>query len=90
MGKACYLVLDNISHVIHACDVIEDAAIAYGFNNIVKSIPSTLTIGNQVLKYNLLILIMIMIVIIIILMIVVIIIIRVISNLLHVIILEDS
>ncbi|XP_031564796.1 phenylalanine--tRNA ligase beta subunit-like [Actinia tenebrosa] len=33
--------------VIHACDIIEDAAIAYGFNNIVKTVPSTLTIANQ-------------------------------------------
>ncbi|XP_059390017.1 phenylalanine--tRNA ligase beta subunit-like [Carassius carassius] len=33
--------------VIHACDIMEDAAIAYGFNNIVRSTPHTYTIANQ-------------------------------------------
>uniref|UniRef100_A0A8C2BC14 Phenylalanine--tRNA ligase beta subunit n=1 Tax=Cyprinus carpio TaxID=7962 RepID=A0A8C2BC14_CYPCA len=33
--------------VIHACDIMEDAAIAYGFNNIVRSTPRTYTIANQ-------------------------------------------
>lgn len=32
--------------VLHACDVMEDAAIAFGFNNIVKKMPQTLTIGK--------------------------------------------
>ena len=35
------------SHVIHACDVIEDVAVAYGFNNLVERIPQTNTIANQ-------------------------------------------
>ncbi|XP_026134556.1 phenylalanine--tRNA ligase beta subunit-like [Carassius auratus] len=35
------------SDVIHACDIMEDAAIAYGFNNIVRSTPRTYTIANQ-------------------------------------------
>ncbi|TRY94067.1 hypothetical protein DNTS_027304 [Danionella cerebrum] len=35
------------SDVIHACDIMEDAAIAYGFNNIVQSTPQTYTVANQ-------------------------------------------
>lgn len=34
--------------IIHACDIVEDAAIAYGFNNIVRTTPRTYTIANQV------------------------------------------
>ncbi|KAK2508288.1 hypothetical protein MC885_004234, partial [Smutsia gigantea] len=33
--------------VIHACDVVEDAAIAYGYNNIQMTLPKTYTIANQ-------------------------------------------
>ncbi|KAM8804923.1 SYFB ligase, partial [Eudromia elegans] len=33
--------------VIHACDIMEDAAIAYGYNNIQMDIPKTYTIANQ-------------------------------------------
>ncbi|XP_015923133.2 phenylalanine--tRNA ligase beta subunit [Parasteatoda tepidariorum] len=33
--------------VIHACDIIEDVAIAYGYNNITKTIPQTVTIASQ-------------------------------------------
>lgn len=36
------------SDVIHACDIVEDAAMAYGFNNITHTIPRTSTIANQV------------------------------------------
>lgn len=35
-------------HVIHACDIMEDVAIAYGYNHITKTIPQTNCIGNQV------------------------------------------
>ncbi|CAK8683646.1 unnamed protein product [Clavelina lepadiformis] len=35
------------SDVIHACDIIEDVAIAYGYNNIVKTLPRSMTIGSQ-------------------------------------------
>ncbi|XP_062505124.1 phenylalanine--tRNA ligase beta subunit-like [Corticium candelabrum] len=35
------------SDIIHACDIIEDAAIAYGYNNVKKTVPQTLTIGEQ-------------------------------------------
>lgn len=33
--------------VIHACDIIEDVAIAYGYNNIEERIPKTITIASQ-------------------------------------------
>ncbi|XP_023015734.1 phenylalanine--tRNA ligase beta subunit [Leptinotarsa decemlineata] len=33
--------------VIHACDIYEDVAIAYGYNNIKRTIPKTNTIGQQ-------------------------------------------
>ncbi|KAM9318042.1 phenylalanine--tRNA ligase beta subunit [Pholidichthys leucotaenia] len=35
--------------IIHACDIMEDAAIAYGFNNITYTTPRTYTIANQFL-----------------------------------------
>ncbi|XP_063061076.1 phenylalanine--tRNA ligase beta subunit [Engraulis encrasicolus] len=35
------------SDVIHACDIMEDAAIAYGFNNIPRTTPKTYTVANQ-------------------------------------------
>uniref|UniRef100_A0A8C9UB87 Phenylalanine--tRNA ligase beta subunit n=1 Tax=Scleropages formosus TaxID=113540 RepID=A0A8C9UB87_SCLFO len=35
------------SDVIHACDIMEDAAIAYGFNNIIHTTPHTYTVSNQ-------------------------------------------
>lgn len=33
--------------VIHACDIYEDVAIAYGYNSIRRTIPKTSTIGEQ-------------------------------------------
>ncbi|XP_054651261.1 phenylalanine--tRNA ligase beta subunit [Dunckerocampus dactyliophorus] len=35
------------SDVIHACDIVEDAAMAFGFNNITHTTPHTYTIANQ-------------------------------------------
>ncbi|XP_066522843.1 phenylalanine--tRNA ligase beta subunit [Hoplias malabaricus] len=35
------------SDVIHACDIMEDAAMAYGFNNIAMTTPRTYTVANQ-------------------------------------------
>ncbi|CAL8350525.1 unnamed protein product [Lota lota] len=35
------------SDVIHACDIMEDAAMAYGFNNIPRTTPGTYTVANQ-------------------------------------------
>lgn len=33
------------SDVLHACDVMEDVAIAYGFNNLAKTLPQSATVG---------------------------------------------
>lgn len=33
--------------MLHACDVMEDAAIGFGFNNLQKPFPATLTQGKQ-------------------------------------------
>ena len=35
------------SDILHAVDIIEDVAIAYGFNNIPLTTPATLTVGAQ-------------------------------------------
>ncbi|KAK1168452.1 phenylalanine--tRNA ligase beta subunit-like [Acipenser oxyrinchus oxyrinchus] len=35
------------SDIIHACDIVEDAAMAYGFNNLKRTIPRTYTVANQ-------------------------------------------
>lgn len=34
--------------VFHPVDIYEDVAIAYGYNNIIKTLPNTCTIGFQV------------------------------------------
>ncbi len=36
--------------VIHPCDIVEDAAIAYGFNNVKRTFPKTNCIARQVIK----------------------------------------
>lgn len=36
------------SDVLHACDVVEDVAISFGYNNIQRVVPQTLTTGKQV------------------------------------------
>ncbi|KAG2482402.1 hypothetical protein HYH03_018663 [Edaphochlamys debaryana] len=41
------LVPPTRSDILHACDVAEDVAIAYGYNNIVKRIPPTATQGRE-------------------------------------------
>ena len=33
--------------MIHACDIIEDVAIAYGYNNVIRSPPATSCIAEQ-------------------------------------------
>lgn len=35
------------SDVLHACDVMEDVAIAYGFNNLERRVPATVTVGRE-------------------------------------------
>ncbi|CAJ0763543.1 20685_t:CDS:1, partial [Entrophospora sp. SA101] len=32
--------------ILHACDIMEDVAIAYGFNNIPKTFPNSATVGK--------------------------------------------
>lgn len=34
--------------ILHACDIYEDIAIGYGYNNIIKTIPKTLSVGEEV------------------------------------------
>lgn len=34
--------------IIHACDIIEDVAIAFGYNNIPRTLPDSCTIASQV------------------------------------------
>lgn len=41
------------SDIIHACDIVEDVAIAYGFNNIAKTFPRSVTVGSQQLPMKL-------------------------------------
>jgi phenylalanyl-tRNA synthetase beta chain len=40
----------NRSDIFHECDIMEDVAIAYGFNNIEKTMPNLVTIGNLFLN----------------------------------------
>lgn len=35
------------SDILHACDIYEDIAIAYGYNNIQHTVPPTVTIGKE-------------------------------------------
>ena len=37
-----------ISDVLHGCDIIEDVAIAYGFNNVKMTLPKTACVAKQV------------------------------------------
>ena len=37
--------------VLHACDIIEDVAIAYGYNNIKMTFPTVNTVANEVSKH---------------------------------------
>jgi len=46
-GRLRCIVPPTRADVIHACDVYEDIAIAYGYNNIKKRMPRTSTIAKQ-------------------------------------------
>merc|ERR1712154_528289 len=35
------------SDILHQCDIMEDVAIAYGFDNIEKTVPRTNTVASQ-------------------------------------------
>ncbi len=41
-------VLFSTADVIHPCDIVEDVAIAYGFNNIKMTFPKTSCVAHQV------------------------------------------
>jgi phenylalanyl-tRNA synthetase beta chain len=41
------LVPPTRSDILHACDIMEDVAIAYGINNIVRTNPKTSTVGKK-------------------------------------------
>lgn len=50
MGDNCSIsvsVPPTRSDILHACDLAEDVAIAFGYNNIAKSKPDTMTIGGR-------------------------------------------
>lgn len=38
------------SDILHECDLVEDLAIAYGFNNLEMAMPPTPTIGHQLVR----------------------------------------
>lgn len=35
------------SDILHECDVVEDVAIAFGYNNLTNTVPKTVTVGHQ-------------------------------------------
>ena len=37
-----------LQDVLHGCDIIEDVAIAYGFNNVAMALPKTSCVAKQV------------------------------------------
>ncbi|CAM6025734.1 unnamed protein product [Sphagnum balticum] len=46
-AKLKVLVPPTRSDILHPCDVAEDVAIAYGYNNIVRTVPTSYTQGKQ-------------------------------------------
>jgi phenylalanyl-tRNA synthetase beta chain len=46
-AKVTVTVPPTRSDVLHPCDVMEDVAIAFGFNNIEKTVPKSHTLGKQ-------------------------------------------
>lgn len=47
-GKTLSVEIPPTRHdVIHACDIYEDVAIAFGYNNIKKCLPETMSIASQ-------------------------------------------
>ena len=47
IGEIKIIIPPTRADIIHPCDIIEDVAIAYGFNNIVKNFPRSVTVGSQ-------------------------------------------
>lgn len=47
-GKEVSVTVPPTRHdIIHACDIYEDVAIAFGYNRIERTLPKTSTIGQQ-------------------------------------------
>lgn len=46
-GKLCVRAPPTRADILHACDIQEDVAIAYGYNNIKKTVPQCHTEGKQ-------------------------------------------
>ena len=49
-GEITVTIPPTRSDVIHSCDIVEDVAVAYGYNNIVKTFPRSVTVGAQQLS----------------------------------------
>ena len=47
-GKINVKIPPTRSDILHACDIIEDVAIAYGYNNIARTIPKTNCFSSEV------------------------------------------
>ena len=43
------LLLFLLSDVLHACDIVEDVAIAFGYNNVKMTFPKTNCVAKQVI-----------------------------------------
>lgn len=49
IGEPFFILLSlSLSDILHPCDVAEDMAIAYGFNNVQMTFPKTNTVAKQV------------------------------------------
>lgn len=46
-GEITVTIPPTRSDVIHSCDIVEDVAVAYGYNNIEKTFPRSVTVGRQ-------------------------------------------
>lgn len=46
-GKLAVEIPPNRHDVIHPCDIYEDVAISHGYNNIKRTLPSTMHFGRQ-------------------------------------------
>lgn len=46
-GKISVAVSPSRTDVLHACDIMEDVAIQYGYSNIIRTVPKTFTFGEE-------------------------------------------
>jgi len=52
-GEITVTIPPTRSDILHSCDIVEDVAIAYGYDNIKKTLPRSMTIGSQQLAMKL-------------------------------------